>query len=357
MRTVERAHAAGSWGAWARPASGDPDVGFWLQHLNLGLCMYAGGTALGILYLLLTPDGPNRGLEWLMVGVSCIATLVIVVLPRHAIVRSRYREAFFVAWSAFTCVFVAVVAALDGGIDSPMAFLLVLAVTYASLAYGLIAVVAIGALGAASTVLLGLVGGGLPRTVLFAGALLLETAIAGSVTRQRKVLDDARQRLTEELAELAASDGLTGCLNHRALYHRLEAELARIARHGGELCLLLADIDDFKSVNDAHGHLAGDAVLREVASSLRRVARASDAVGRLGGDEFAVLLVDADAVDGAQAVERFAGEVASSSMPVRVRVSVGMAHVPGASADVAAGDVVARADAALYSVKRSRLRS
>jgi diguanylate cyclase (GGDEF)-like protein len=319
---------------------------FWFRHLALGLSMYGGATFLGAIYFLLTPDGPNRALEWGMCTVALVAMVLLTVLPRRAIVRSPRRLVFFVGWSIFTCLLIGVIAGLDGGVESPMTLLLILAVTFASLAYPPGAVVVIGTLGAAVAAVLGTVGGTGSYTLMFSGTLLLETAIATYVAQQRRVQDRARVLLTRELTELASSDSLTGCLNHRALYQRLELELARLSRRGGEFCVLLADIDDFKGVNDAHGHLVGDQVLRDVADALRRVARATDAVGRLGGDEFAVVLVGADTLDGTQAVERFSAEVP-------VRVSVGLAHVSAADAHLSPSEVVARADSALYGMKRA----
>jgi diguanylate cyclase (GGDEF)-like protein len=311
--------------------------------------MYGLASALGGVYFLLTPDGPNRPLLWGLLGVAVLTVGALTVLPRHAIARSPRRLWFFVGWSLFTCVLIFVIAALDGGADSPTALLLVLAVTFACVAYPPAAVVGIGTFGGAIAVALGAFGGSGPHVVMFAGTLFLETAIAAFVSRQRRVQDDERLALTRELQELATSDGLTGCLNHRALYQRLELELARLQRTGSEFCLLLADIDDFKGVNDAHGHLVGDKVLRDVADGLRRVARSSDAVGRLGGDEFAVVLVGADAIAGTNAVERFC-----ASVPVRV--SVGLAHVGPGEAHLSASEVVARADSALYGMKRRQSR-
>ena len=320
---------------------------FWLRHLALGLSMYGGATVLAAVYFVLTPDAPNRGVKWALCGLALVFTAVLLVLPRRAIVRSPRRLTFFVGWSVFTCLFVGVFAAFDGGVHSPMLLLLFLAVTFASLAYPPRAVIGIGTLAAAVVIALSFVDGSGPYTMLFASSVLLETGIAASVASQRRVQDDSRSALTRELTELASTDSLTGCLNHRALYQRLEMELARLARNGGEFCLLLADIDDFKGVNDAHGHLVGDRVLRDVADALRRVARSSDAVGRLGGDEFAVVLVGANTLDGTQAVERF-----TSEMPVRV--SVGLAHVSAGETDLSPSEVVARADSALYGMKRKQ---
>ena len=99
----------------------------------------------------------------------------------------------------------------------------------------------------------------------------------------------------------AGTDPVTGCMNHRAMRRRLEEEIGRAVRTGGPLSCLLIDLDNFKLVNDRHGHQAGDAVLREVAQALMGEFRAFDRVARYGGDEFVVILPNADLTSAAAA--------------------------------------------------------
>src|SRR5947209_7474133 len=102
----------------------------------------------------------------------------------------------------------------------------------------------------------------------------------------------------------AGTDAVTGCMNHRAMRRRLDEEIGRAMRTGGPLSCLLIDLDDFKTVNDQHGHPAGDAMLREVVRALVGEFRAFDRVARYGGDEFVVILPNADLDSAAAAANR-----------------------------------------------------
>jgi diguanylate cyclase (GGDEF)-like protein len=102
----------------------------------------------------------------------------------------------------------------------------------------------------------------------------------------------------------AGTDGVTGCMNHRAMRRRLDEEIGRAKRTGGPLSCLLIDLDDFKAVNDTHGHQAGDQMLRGVVEALVGEFRAFDRVARYGGDEFVVILPNAELESAAAAAAR-----------------------------------------------------
>jgi diguanylate cyclase (GGDEF)-like protein len=127
----------------------------------------------------------------------------------------------------------------------------------------------------------------------------------------------------------AGTDAVTGCMNHRAMLRRLDEEIGRAARTDASLACLLIDLDDFKAVNDRHGHQAGDAVLRGVARALMGEFRAFDRVARYGGDEFVAILPNADldsaAAAAGRALERLRA-VPSFDIAPGVSASIGVAQ-------------------------------
>lgn len=170
------------------------------------------------------------------------------------------------------------------------------------------------------------------------------------------LLGRAYDHLRRELAPLVLTDPLTGCMNRRGFEQELTRAAARAARNETDLALLALDVDHFKRANDGYGHLAGDAVLREVGALLRHAARAGDVVARLGGDEFVLVLPDCDSEEAGVVAERVTelmrGHVFRTSRgDVRVTLSVGIAteavHQPAVAASLRA-----RADEALYVAKR-----
>ena len=116
-----------------------------------------------------------------------------------------------------------------------------------------------------------------------------EARVAELFANQVAIALDNSHRV-EQMERQAVSDGLTGLHNHRHFQESLAAEVSRAERYGEEFCLLMMDLDHFKSVNDTVGHQRGDEVLREVAAALKRCSRESDYLARYGGEEFAVIL-------------------------------------------------------------------
>ena len=158
----------------------------------------------------------------------------------------------------------------------------------------------------------------------------------------------ANARLFAAQQALASKDPLTELFNHREFHEQLGRELERCRRHGGEVSVVLLDVDDFKHVNDTGGHAAGDRVLIDVAGALAAATREEDLAFRIGGDEFALLLPATGAREAIRVAER-AGE-AIRELPGGVRASYGIGEWPGDGPSKER--VLARADSLLYAMKR-----
>jgi diguanylate cyclase (GGDEF)-like protein len=155
----------------------------------------------------------------------------------------------------------------------------------------------------------------------------------------------------DQLELLATHDPLTSVLNARAFAQELAHELGRNRRYGRPLALIYLDLDDFKQVNDAHGHATGDAVLRLVADAMRGAVRQADVVGRLGGDEFGVLMPETDAgVAHAAASRLVAGIRTVFRGTPSVTASIGVVAVSGTEAGT--DELLRKADHAMYEAKR-----
>jgi diguanylate cyclase (GGDEF)-like protein len=151
-----------------------------------------------------------------------------------------------------------------------------------------------------------------------------------AVELARTLVDQAAAALALVRARAeAGTDAVAGCMNHRAMRRRLEEEIDRASRAGSPLSCILIDLDDFKRVNDDHGHQAGDTVLREVVQALVGEFRAFDRVARYGGDEFVVILPNADLRSAAaaanRALERMRAVPAAGGEP-GISASIGVAQ-------------------------------
>ena len=165
---------------------------------------------------------------------------------------------------------------------------------------------------------------------------------------------DRLDKLSENRRELALRDPLTGLYNRRYLTERLVEEMARASRQNQPLSYLMVDIDHFKRLNDHYGHLAGDAVLKELAERLRQACREMDVVGRFGGEEFFVILPGTDNATAAEIAERIRSSVeekpfSAGTFPLDVQVSVGGAQRLAAFSHV--NQLIDSADRALYAAK------
>jgi diguanylate cyclase (GGDEF)-like protein len=172
-----------------------------------------------------------------------------------------------------------------------------------------------------------------------------------SLARSRAVLVEAQNRFQH----LAVSDALTGLPNRAAMHEGMGAATARARRSGERLALLMIDLDNFKPVNDRHGHHTGDRVLREAAQRMQSVLRQGEMLARFGGDEFVALIDEPDAEGGSawrvaeRLIEALTQPIHADNLTLHIGASIGIARFPD-DADQAS-DLLRRADLALYRAK------
>ncbi len=167
-------------------------------------------------------------------------------------------------------------------------------------------------------------------------------------------LDDSFQR---QLFDAALRDGLTRAYNKKYFFDRLENEVAYALRHGAVVSLVMLDIDRFKNVNDAHGHVAGDYVLAMLARAVHDSIRTEDVFARFGGDEFGLICRGVDGLGAVKLAERLRVRIAAmdsvfDGATIKITASFGVASVPMAAVG-GAMDLVQAADRALYRAKHA----
>ncbi len=161
--------------------------------------------------------------------------------------------------------------------------------------------------------------------------------------------------LFEKSQRQAKTDGITGMLNHRTFYEQLEAELRRSQRYGGQIAIIMADIDNLKPINDNHGHRAGDLAIRQISRRISACIRQIDTAARYGGDEFSVILPNTSLADAIVVAERMVKMVAETPMvwendKINLSLSVGVGQY---DAQLYPGDVTKATDQALYAAKQA----
>lgn len=193
----------------------------------------------------------------------------------------------------------------------------------------------------------------------FISAFVFILALGSGIQRLRRRMHLSRlelQRANAQLHELAIRDHLTHSLNRRHFYEVANAELQRAQRYAAPMSLLLLDIDDFKGVNDGHGHACGDAMLCRLVDLIQARLRASDVLARFGGEEFVILLPETELEAARQLADRLREAVAEASfehrgvrVPLTASWGVAMAHARDEDIDV----LLDRADRALYAAKNA----
>jgi diguanylate cyclase (GGDEF)-like protein len=191
------------------------------------------------------------------------------------------------------------------------------------------------------------------RAVLDDGA---RVRLGSGASLRFQIVDAEEERALMRMYESSVRDGLTGALNRRHLDERLAVEVASAVRRGLPLSVVLFDLDHFKRVNDTHGHLAGDAVLKHAAKLAAAAARPDDVLGRYGGEEFVVIARGAPLAQAAELAERLRAAVEQASIhygevALRATVSVGVASLACVTAGSDPAALFACADARLYAAK------
>lgn len=179
----------------------------------------------------------------------------------------------------------------------------------------------------------------------------------GLVTILKFILSDSLEAsYAQKMYDAALRDDLTGAFNRRYFDQRLQSEFSFSKRHGSPVALLFLDIDHFKGINDNHGHLAGDEVLKQLCRQVARIIRAEDVIVRYGGEEFAVVCRDTDLRQASTLAERIRHAVASlvitwDGRAVSLTISIGVVAAPDPAIDSPTA-MIERADSALYEAKR-----
>jgi diguanylate cyclase (GGDEF)-like protein len=323
------------------PVADWSEIRFRADTVRAGVRLAAFTVAAGSAYAGVTWDEPNRPLLLALFGGMLLLAAVMTRLPIERLVRARRREYFFFAWSLVSIALAAGAVAADGGGTTPLVLLFFPPLVFAALSYPLWSVVLLSAFTELAFVLTSAIGALDPAPVAFSAAALGMIAVLCAWQAQ------THERRRQELADISRADPLTGCLNRRGFEEQLRAELDEGTRTGHPLTILTLDLDDFKRVNDTHGHAAGDELLCWTVDQLGGIMRSTDALGRIGGDEFALLLRGADAIEGAEAAERV-----RATLGGRISAAVGRATFPTDGIDEP--ELLRHADAALYASKQRR---
>jgi diguanylate cyclase (GGDEF)-like protein len=186
-------------------------------------------------------------------------------------------------------------------------------------------------------------------------AVLDEQGVATIIVNARDLTE--RQRLQAELRRMSVTDDLTGLNNRRGFFMLAEQEMKLARRLKKDLLLVFVDLDDFKSINDTHGHQVGDQALAETAEILRTTFRESDVLARLGGDEFVALAMfspeETDDIIETRLHQTLAEHNARPSRKYALSISTGVARFEARNVQSLA-ELMAIADDALYEQKRAR---
>ena len=305
--------------------------------------------------ILVSASGLWTDRQGAILAILGIAGLFVLVahdlLPAGVLGRAKY-----LVEGCVSIVFVTLIVLLTGGAPSPFFFAFVLIVVGAALVVPPATTVALAVLAAASYVIaiaVDLAPGGLDVAgIAVVGVNLVSLILLAYVAM---VVAREQRRARQVAVRLSTTDALTGLANRAYILAAVEREIERGTRYGRGFCLLMADLDDLKSVNDSYGHRTGDRVLAGVADVIRDGVRRIDTPARLGGDEYVVLLPETDPTGAFVVAEKIRQGVAAMHTlvrdgPVPVSVSIGLVAWPddGTTLDQLMDGV----DEAMYAAKQ-----
>jgi diguanylate cyclase (GGDEF)-like protein/PAS domain S-box-containing protein len=332
---------------------------FWLSHARLGIFTMVLESLFVLAYAATMRGGSHRGWIIAIGAMSLIGALLSLGHIDH-VSRHHWRRTFSLIAALAVVVALTMCIVSDGGLDSPLVLMISLPIVSSALALPPRQMAICSGAVLAAVALVGLTDVHMTSPTSAIAALcaflvgVVVLSLGATFNRERLEKDD--QTVFQELQHYASTDDLTGCLNHGAFYTRLNAEVDRALRHNQSMCLLVIDVDLFKSYNDRRGHAAGDEALAGIGRIIRETSRSSDIVGRVGGDEFAVGLPNASLGDAMRRAERIVDSV--GRCPRGISVSIGFAALD--PREPTATRLFRDADQGLYRAKadgRGRTRS
>jgi diguanylate cyclase (GGDEF)-like protein len=295
--------------------------------------------------------GANEGPILALLVLAALYTFVL-----HELVPPRVPDSLLlIIEGALAVLFATVLIALTGGAASPFFFALPLIVVGAAIVVPPGIALALTA-GAALAYLAAVLSGQPAIDGPWLATVGVNLTALGLVAYVGMAIGREQRRAREDANRLATIDPLTGLRTRPFLFGALERELARSQRTGRAFCLLMIDLDDLKVINDRHGHISGDRALRLVGDVIRAGTRLIDTGARFGGDEFVVLLPETDPTGGWVLAEKIRRGVAEAGLDVdgsRVTTSVSVGLVSCPQDGESLGQLLERADEAMYRSKRA----
>jgi diguanylate cyclase (GGDEF)-like protein len=333
------------------------DLLFWQRYARTAQVLNVFIVVIDLAYVLATwNSGPNRTALLVINGLAFLGIIAgTATNPELKIAMSPHRDLIFGAWCLSGTALIAVAVSLDGGLESPLAWLFPLSVMFTATVHRPRLVVLSGAGALAAFLVLGINDEGpmssVPHLAVRSSYLLALTYAAAVTSKLRWNHYDAQIALRKTLSSLAQHDGLTGLLNHRSFHELLDGYIDDSRSTAEPVALLLIDLDHFKAINDSYGHLVGDEVLKNVARAIVASIRAGDAAARVGGEEFCILLPGAKPDDARAVAERLRTSIESVTEPAHVTTSIGLSS--GSTDATTTRSLLDRADGALYEAKRT----